>query len=94
MLRRCVVVTVIVFATSGCSLLQPSTEIRAEPVQNETGHSEAKVTTETTDPESVSSSEDREPRRPSIGETAFAIVFIPVYSTGCFAWWLMNGCPE
>ena len=94
MLRSCVGVAVILFLTSGCSHLHPATGPRAESVQNETSRSEAAATTERTSAESASSVKDRDPHQLSIGETAFAVVYLPVHFTCTFVWWLMNGCPD
>lgn len=84
--RLCVSVAAVLLLTSGCSLLHPPPEPRGEP-----SHSKAAVMAET---DTASKADDRDPKKLSCAEAAFGVVFIPVYSTSCFVWWLMAGCPD
>jgi hypothetical protein len=37
---------------------------------------------------------DHDKTKRSFSDVVFAGIFVPVYATGCFVWWVAHGCPN
>ena len=94
MLRSLFLVLAILYSNSGCSPLHPMRQPHVQAIQDKANHTDIADTMESTDDRSTDVKKDGDTSKWSIADAAFAVVFVPVYFTGCFFWWVAHGCPS
>ena len=94
MFRSSFIILVILVSVSGCSLLHPIRQPRVPSTENKATRTDSEGVTEGNDEQSAEIETETVNSGRSLSDAVFAGVFIPVYMTGCFFWWVAHGCPD